>query len=326
MILTSSAFTDTVISGVDARDDAPADVLCEVPHGATEAAHLDSARDLVGDYPDRYDDLFWVNTDQGAPEYAQRFAEVITDAAWVEANAAPLLDSVSLSRACERASKRKVRLIRALVPRTFVDFNRCWNIPGDTFAAANLTGVVGSFVTAPEDIERLQGLHAHYQSRVQAAYLDVCGRGGAAFNLHTYAPISVSIVAGEDLVTTVRRAYEPEHYPSQPRRPTAQLITALPGQPPMADASMIALLKARFEAAEIELAENHPFTLHTATTAFAQIQAYPKQVTLIELSRAALAESFVPFVPLQISSAKVEQHTAPLALAFIQRDLEGPPL
>ncbi len=83
--------------------DAPPDLLLEVPHGATRAAHFDALRaDLVGAYADDLRDFFFVNTDVGAPELAQRIAE----------------------RFVAADPTRTAVVVRCLVPRTFVDCNR----------------------------------------------------------------------------------------------------------------------------------------------------------------------------------------------------------
>ena len=57
------------------------DLLVEIPHGATRAAHFDAlASELVGPFPDDLRDFFFVNTDVGAPEVGGALAaRVVAD-------------------------------------------------------------------------------------------------------------------------------------------------------------------------------------------------------------------------------------------------------
>lgn len=313
-----------VFAGPAADADAPCDALVELPHGATEAAHIADARALTADYPDGYDDLFWVNTDQGSPEYGWRFAAHVTNPAWVRAAAAPLLASADLDAAAEAAARRKVLVVRALVPRTIVDLNRVWEVDTATFRAANLTGAVAPFAR-PDELDAIRARYAAYQVVADAAHAEVCGRGGAALNLHTYAPITVSIQSGEPLLDAVRRAYVPDNYPSYPQRPTAQVITRLPGEEPITDQRLCALLVARYAAAGVALSLDDPFTMHKATACYLRAAAYPGLVTVLELRRDALTDAFTPFAKWPASPQRVEAMTAPLSLAYVLREAQPRP-
>lgn len=309
-----------VISGPDADLNAPCDVLCELPHGATEPGHIALAQQLTADYPEGYDDLFWVNTDQGSPEYGLRFAQQITDPAWVATHATLLLTDQQRQSAIIAAAKRKVLFIRALIPRTIVDLNRVWDLDTAAFRAANLTGAVAPFAR-PEELPAIRALYDAYQAVADAAHADICGRGGQAFNLHTYAPITVSINSDESLLSAVRRAYVPENYPNYPQRPPAQLITKLPGEPSLTDEALITKLVARYADAGIPLALDEPFTMHKATSCYVRAAAYPGQITVIELRRDTLTDAFVPFAKWPVPTALAEKMSAPLALAFVSHQV-----
>ncbi|MCC7110979.1 MAG: hypothetical protein IT382_16925, partial [Deltaproteobacteria bacterium] len=59
------------VRGARARPGAAADLLLEVPHGATRAHHFAALKgQLKGPFPDDLLDFFFVNTDVGAPEAA----------------------------------------------------------------------------------------------------------------------------------------------------------------------------------------------------------------------------------------------------------------
>jgi N-formylglutamate amidohydrolase len=86
--------------------DGPADLLIELPHGATERVHYDAvAARLASPLPTRLEQFFHVNTDFGVPELAFEVA-------------------ARLAGAAGKASAKGVVVVRALVPRTFIDFNR----------------------------------------------------------------------------------------------------------------------------------------------------------------------------------------------------------
>jgi hypothetical protein len=312
-----------VIQGPRAVEGAPCDVLVELPHGATEAAHIEGARGLTADYPAGYDDVFWVNTDQGSPEYGRRFAQQITDPTWVEeATAALLTDPSQRAAAVEAAATRKVLVVRALVPRTIVDLNRVWEVDAATFREANLTGASAPFAR-PEELEAIHARYLAYQQVADAAHAQVCGAGGRALNLHTYAPITVSLQSGETLLDAVRKAYIPQNYPSYPKRPPAQLITRLPSEEPITDAPLAALLVERYAAAEVTLSLDDPFTMHKATACYVRAAAYPGQVTVLELRRDTLTDAFTPFAKWPVSAARVEAMTSPLSLALVMRAARG---
>lgn len=308
------------VCGPEAEPGAAPTVLCELPHGATRLVDLAAAKVLTRDYPEaRYDKFFLANTDQGSPEYGGRFAAMLCDP---EGLAGLGLEAAVIERVRARVARMKVLMIRCLIPRTIADVNRVWE-PGRDFTSANLTGVIAPFVTDPIEVMAIRGRYDEYQALRRAAHELVCGSGGFAFNLHTYAPISVSIVPDEPIVDTLERAYRPENFPTYPRRPEAQLITATPGGEYLGDRALAAAIALEYAKIGVKAAENEPFDLHPATTCAATCAEYPGRVTVLELSRERLAEVFDPFVEMKISAAKVETMAAPLAAAFLRRLAAG---
>ena len=304
------------VCGPEADPGAPPTVLCELPHGATRRVDLAAAKALIRSYPEaRYDRFFLANTDQGSPEYGARFAAMISDP---EGLGGLGIDAAAAARLRPRAARMKVLMIRCLIPRTIADVNRVWE-PGRDLSGANLTGVLAPFITEPAEVLAVRARYDEYQAVIRAAYEMVCGAGGWAFNLHTYAPISVSIVPGEPIVDTLERAYRPENYPSYPRRPEAQLITATPGGEYLGDRALAAAIAAEYARIGVKAVENEPFDLHPATTCAAACARYPGRVTVLELSRERLAEVFDPFTEMTISDAKVEAMAGPLAAGFLRR-------
>lgn len=304
------------VSGPEAEEDAIADVFCDLPHGATRLEHLAHAKTLTAVYPDdRYDKLFLANTDQGAPEYALCFARMICDPDGLEA--LPGLSARAREQVRARVAAMKVVLIRCLIPRTIADVNRVWD-PDLDFQRDNLTGVLAPFVTDPVEVAVLLERYDAYQAVTGAAYAQVCGAGGHAFNLHTYAPITVSIIKGEPILDTLERAYQPTNYASYPRRPEVELITATPEGEYLANPALAAAITAQYRRIGVDVHENEPFNLHPATTGTAHCRTYPGQVLVLELSRARLATRFDPFIEMDISPDKTREMSAPLAAGFLE--------
>ena len=310
------------LAGPDASadPDAPHDLLVELPHGATRLVHLEAAKALTRAYPEaRYDRFFLANTDQGSPEYGLRFAAMLTDPAGLDR--LPGLSPALAVAARDRVARLRVLVIRCLIPRTIADVNRVWATELD-FRSAGLTGVIAPFITDAAEVAAIKARFDAYQALTRAAYARICGdpaRPGRAFNLHTYAPISVSIVDGESIVDTLERAYDPANYPSYPRRPEVELITATPEGEVLADPELSAAVVRAYRAQGIDIHENDPFNLHPATSTAAMAAAYPGRVLCVEISRARLHRRFDPFIEMEVDPDKVEAMTAPLAIAALER-------
>ena len=124
------------VRGARAKPDAPADLLIEIPHGATRAHHFTALREqLHGPFPDDLIDFFFVNTDVGAPEAALALARHVVAA----------------------DPSRAVTVLRCQLPRTFIDCNRVIDeaTRPTTSTATGMTPGVVRYVTDERDLALL---------------------------------------------------------------------------------------------------------------------------------------------------------------------------
>ena len=265
-------------------------LLIELPHGATRRSDYDALHGrLRGALPADLDHFFHVNTDIGSPECAHAIAEALADVGIADA------------------------VLRCLVPRTCIDCNRVvtGSVPGKLIDG--LTPAVAAYIEDDDDRALLDGLHRAYHERTDAAYRRVCGAGGRALQLHSYAPRSVGVERVDaGIVAALHRAYEPEVYATWPERPAVDVICDdLEGQR-WADPALVTALRAHFAAIGVAAEENATYRLHPATMGFQYARAYPQQVLCVELSRGLLADPFVPFAESPISPESVRRMSGPL--------------
>lgn len=301
----------SLFEGPKADPDSPPNVFIELPHGATRLQHLQDTKSMVREYPgDDYDLFFLANTDQGSTEYAHYLASLLTSPdMWVDA-------SFPLELA-EPTSRLKVLVVRSLLPRTIIDVNRVWS-DGVAAKEAGLTRGVPDFVTNEEDIKGLRQVFDRYHAVASKGYEVTMAGGGFAFNLHTYAPISVQEVDGENIVDTLRRAYTPEAYPTYPFRPVVQLITTPPGGEMLSNPMLRDHLINAYAQRGIDAICDKPFNLHPTTMACEYAKQYPGQTLTMEISRSHLVKVFSPFMEMEISPSKVAAMTRPIAEAFLR--------
>ena len=273
-------------------------VLLEVPHGATRTAHFEILRRrLESDLPADLADFFHVNTDVGAPELARAVA----------------------ARVATETGGR-VAVLRCLVPRTLVDCNRALDQGVD-----GLTPGLPDYVDRPADRRLLSDLHRRYLEAAEAAYAEVCGAGGLAVTLHTYAPRSVDVGAVDgSIVQVLRRAYAPEVYERWPPRPEVDLITRDENDDLIAPAELVEAVKRGYLEAGVGVAENETYRLFEATTGHWHSIRWPNRVLCLEVRRDLLADPFDPFVEMRIGAAKVERMAAPLARALAAQTTTDP--
>lgn len=268
-------------------------VLAEVPHGATRTADYHAvARRLQGALPDELIAFFYVNTDIGAPEAASWLAHELSAAGDVG-----------------------VVVWRCLIPRTFIDTNRVLAPSSGPRGQVvdGLTPAVPGYVEDDADRALLEGLARRYHDATAQAYARICGDGGLAVQLHSYAPKSVSVERTDgSIVATLKAAYEPQKYATWPDRPPVDLICATQDGSFRSAPALVARLQAAYVAAGIDAKQNGTYHLHPATMGMAYAKAYPEQVLCVELSRGLVADPFVPFGESPISAAKVARLTAPL--------------
>ncbi len=268
-------------------------LLAEVPHGATRTQDYEAvARQLEGVLPAELIAFFYVNTDIGAPEAAQFLA-------------------AELGR-----GELGVVVWRCLIPRTFIDTNRVLapaSAPRGQ-VVDGLTPAVPGYVEHEGDRAKLEALARRYHDATQRAYAQVCGQGGLAVQLHSYAPKSVSIERTDgSIVQTLKAAYEPAKYATWPERPAVDLICATQDGSFEAAPQLVTQVQAAYAAAGIDAKRNGTYHLHPATMGMAYAKAYPTQVLCVELNRGLVADPFVPFGVSPISESKVARMTGPIA-------------
>ena len=287
----------TRVRGARAPADAPADLLLEVAHGATRAADFDAlAAELVGPFPADLREFFFVNTDVGAPETALRTAQ-----RWVEAE-----------------PTRCAVVVRCRLPRTFVDCNRV--IEPDTAPAASAASAVTPglppWVRDPADLALLRARYAAYRRLVTESVEDVCGRGGTALFVHTYAPRSIDVPVDEKIVERLRDAYRPENLERWPLRAEVDLIADDPEGRPLASESLVARTRAAFLRAGLGVARSQAYALHPSTLAHRFASRFPERTLCLEVRRDLLVPVFTGFSEMAVDAAKVERVAGALAEAL----------
>lgn len=277
----------------DASEASPSrTLLIEVPHGATRREDYERlAAQLVSPLPPDLIEFFFINTDIGTPEAAERIARALSTA----------------------PGGLGVLVLRCLVPRTFIDTNRAVEAVTPGVVVGGMTPALASYITAKADHELLVGLHQRYHELVARAYAAVPGRGGLALQLHSYSPRSVGIdKIDHDIVVALRRAYEPAVYETWPRRPAVDLITADDEGRVLASPDVVVRLREEYAKLGIEAQENASYRLMPFTMGYQYAARYPGRVTCIEMSRELLADPFIPFEDSPIGAAKVERMVGPL--------------
>lgn len=276
-----------LVRGAAAQDE-PA-LLLEIPHGATRAAHFDALRGaLVGSYPGDLRDFFFVNTDVGAPELALRIALAVVAA----------------------DPKRSVAVLRCLVPRTFVDCNRV--IDG---APAGMTPGVHVWVKDPRDLALLLARYGAYRALAESLYAGICGRGGLALMVHSYAPRSIDVPVDENIVASLRAAYLPEKIGSWPLRAEVDLIADDPEGKPLACEPLVRELLA----SDLHAVRCGSYALHPSTLAHVFATKYPGRTLCFEVRRDLLVEEFTPFAEMRADPKKLERIALVLARAIRER-------
>lgn len=287
-----------LVAGPAADPAAAPDLLVEVPHGATRHEHFEAVRSkLSSSLPAGLAAFFFVNTDVGAPECAAEVARLVAAAG---------------------AGSRKALVVRGLVPRTFIDCNRMLDGEREDYRASGFTPALPEYVTTPADIDLLHGLYRRYQEVARQAFAQVCGTGGSAVILHTYAPRSVDIQRVDaDIVRALREAYEPERWVTWPERPAVDVISGAADGTRLAPAALIEAVRRRYAAAGVRVEENATYRLHPKTMGHKHSVDWPGGVLCAEINRGLLADPFTPFAEMRIGTAHVARMAAPLAAAWI---------
>jgi hypothetical protein len=293
----------------DAEPGAPPRVLFELPHGATSTASYERLRArLSSRLPERLERFFHVNTDMGSPDVAREAALALSRPE----------SSPTLGRLGVPGRPVSALIVRSLVPRTFIDCNRLVELSTDDYRRQRFTPAIPEYVTEPADRELLSALHREYQTVAQRAYDLVCGRGGVAVALHTYAPRSVDIHRLDvDIVTQLEEAYAPERYDSWPLRPPVDVIDETEDGERLAPRGMVERLRALYGLLGVEVTENATYRLHPSTLGYRHCRTHAGRVLCLEINRGLLADPFEPFVEMRVSRTKAERMAAPLAAACL---------
>jgi predicted N-formylglutamate amidohydrolase len=269
--------------GSRAPASAPPDLVIEIPHGATATADFTTlAAQLTSPLPDRLVDFFHVNTDAGAPELAMAIAE----------------------RFVADEPARTVVVLRCRIPRTFIDCNRRIDAAPEDFKAGKVTPGLMPWITTDDDRALLRGRYERYVGAVREVFAQV-PPSGALLLLHTYAPRTVDVEVDRDIVTNLRRAYQPEVEPTWPLRPEIDVISKALDGTDHAPAAVVAALRAELAAASITVADGATYPLHPSTLAWDHVMARPGRAVCIEVRRDLLADPFDPFAQMTIGPAKV---------------------
>lgn len=275
-----------------------AQLLIEVPHGATETADFETlAAQLQSPLPDGLVDFFHVNTDVGAFELA-----LATAAHWVA-----------------RRPGACALIVRSRIPRTFIDCNRRIDEAPEAFRAGNVTPGLMPWVTCAADIVLLRERHAKYVDCVRAATQALAADAGILM-LHSYAPRSVAVNVDLDIVRNLRQAYQPDIEASWPMRPEFDVIARDIEGRSHAPTDVVDAMRNSLGACGWTVADSATYPLHPSTLAWDHVMQHPGRALCLEVRRDLLADPFDPFVQMQISPSKVEQIAKPLAAALAAWD------
>lgn len=282
----------TVFRGVEAGEAVPAFAI-EIAHGATLGEHFDAVQaKLRVPIPTELKDFFFVNTDVGAPELAEALARAI----------------------CRARPTAAVVVLRCLVPRTFVDTNRKLDAGDAAWREGKVTPGMGPWIRDDHDRAFLHALHHRYQELADRVISAVCGAGGRALLLHTYAPRSVDVAVDEHIVASLHHAYTPEVFPTWPLRPEVDVIGKDLDGLRIVPEPMLRALHTAFAARGVGVADGETYPLHPSTCAWHHVHAHLGRVLCVEVRRDLLARPFVPFVELAVDPHAAEH----LAQGFVE--------
>ncbi len=286
------------VRGVRCDRAAPPDLVLEVPHGATRAAHFtDLRREFVGDVAEDLRDFFFVNTDVGAPELAHAIAAAVVTA----------------------DPRRSAVVVRCLLPRTFVDCNRRIDRASVPAASApgQMTPGMPPWIRDDRDRAMLLDRYFAYRDVATAAFDAVCGNGGLGLCVHTYAPRSVDVAVDENIVASMHAAYAPERAATWPLRSSVDLITHDPEGREMASPRLVVAALAELAATGFDVAQNSAYSLHPITLAWEFATRYPGATLCFEVRRDLLVPEFTPFREMIPDAARVRRAAAPFAAAVL---------
>lgn len=286
------------VRGAAADPASPPDLLLEVAHGATRAAHFTDLRArLHSELPADLIDFFFVNTDVGAPELARAVA----------------------ARVVRAQPRRTAVVVRCLIPRTFVDCNRRIerDAVGKASKAGEMTPGMPVWITDERDRQLLLDRYFAYRDAVTAAFDTTMANGGISLFVHTYAPRSIDVPVDANIGKAMRGAYAADRIGTWTLRPAVDLITHDPDGKELVSPELAARAASEFGAAGFEVARNATYPLHPVTLAHSFAVQCPTRTLCLEVRRDLLVPAFVPFRELIPDPGLVERAAAPLAAAVL---------
>ena len=205
-------------------------------------------------------------------------------------------------------------VLRCLIPRTLIDCNRVIDADPQAYRDGGVTPGLPSYITEDSDRQLLLERYQAYLDTATQLMETVCGRGGLALILHSYAPRSVGIASvGADIVQQLHWAYQPVVFEDWPLRPVVDFIVKDPTGVVVTDQHWLdALSQALCAQGLPQPASGETYPLHPVTTAHRFVMSYAPKVLCIEVRRDWLVGEFVPFVPLFAAPENVH----PFALAI----------
>ena len=229
-------------------------------------------------------DFFYVNTDVGSPELGEAIAELLQHLGVV--------------------------VLRCLIPRTLIDCNRVIDADPQAYRDGGVTPGLPSYITEDSDRQLLLERYKAYLDTATQLMETVCGRGGLALILHSYAPRSVGIASvGADIVQQLHWAYQPVVFEDWPLRPVVDFIVKDPTGVVVTDQHWLdALSQALCAQGLPQPASGETYPLHPVTTAHRFVMGYAPKVLCIEVRRIGWSVNLCPLCP----SLRRQKRSTPL--------------
>ena len=143
------------------------------------------------------------------------------------------------------------------------------------------------------------------------------GQAGHCINLHTYAPRTVNLgLIRDDIVTAMRRAYEPDVYEDWPLRPEVDLITETPEGVRLGDEAWLRRVRRGVRGDRRVGGGERRLSLIPDTMGRIYAERYPGRLLCVEIRRDLLADPYDPFVEMKISAEKALRMAGPLAASY----------
>jgi hypothetical protein len=245
-------------------------------------------------------DFFEVNTDKGAFELACDVARLH----------AQVLD--------DQGRGRRVQVIRARIPRTFVDTNRNLAADAASFKAGGVPPGLMPWVVSPADLDLLTARHAAYVSVVTEAMAALPAHAQLVL-MHTYAPRSLGVTVDFDIVPQLHAAYAPGTLESWPLRAEIDVIGRDAEGVLHVSPDVLAALQKHCADAGFTVADSGTYHLHPSTMGCHYTLALPGRCICIEVRRDLVSPEgvFMPFAAWTPDPHRVAAIAEPIAQALL---------